>query len=137
MSALKDLAQTLIMNEKKCQVINKQLKGLKDEQKDIKGKIDGLMVEQNIDVLHKNGSKIERKEQQRKAGMNKVYVEETLTTYMTPDQLQAAMNKLYDARPKTTTHTIKCTVPKQTDAIPNVMPEESSDLENLQNQFFG
>ena len=46
------------------------------------------MVEQDIDVLHQNGAKIERKELQRKAGMNKGYVEQTLTTYMTQDQLK-------------------------------------------------
>ena len=138
MSALKDLAQSLITNEKKCQVISKQLKGLKEEQKEIKGHIDNMMVEQNIDVLHKNGAKIERKEQQRKASMNKTYVEETLTSYMTQDQLQAAMTKLYDTRPKTTTHVIRCTVPKNAAGAPDVvLPEESSDLENLQNQFFG
>ena len=59
-------------------------------------------------------------------------------TYEANDVLEDAMKKLYEDRPKTVSHIVKCTMPK---GAPQQAPNDDntsqvSELENLSSQFF-
>jgi len=139
---MKGLAQSLINNDRACKQINIQLKGLKEEQKQIRGSLQDMMQDKQIDVLTKSGSKIELKKVERKSSMNKAYVEATLSEYLDVSILDEAMKKLYDNRPKTTNQLLRLHTPKDSKYNNNNNNEDArtemsdmSDLNELQNQF--
>ena len=131
---LKGLAQCLINNERCLQESRQAVRELNKESKQLKSLLSDKMEDSSIDVLHKNGAKIERKQQDRKSPMNKAHVVETLQPYLSEEDLASVLTKLYDNRPKTSICIVKCTMPKQGIQVP---PSESgaSDRADIRDKF--
>jgi hypothetical protein len=136
---LKSLAQGLINNDICCKELGATLKDRKKEQKEMKEQLQGLMTDKSIDVLHKNGTKIELKQVERKDPMNKEFVRCTLETFLDPQVLEAAMAKLYDNRPKSTHQMLKLATPSnkrgRVELDQKTEMSDASDMATLANQF--
>lgn len=130
-NGLKGVAQCLINNERTVKEASKHLKTLREEQVELKSQIDSMMQEASIDQLRKSGALIERKIKERKVSMSKEFVEATLRDYLKDAELEQAMNRLYTSRPKISSSSIKCTLPKKKD-----VDEDNDDTMSTQSESY-